>query len=85
MYNIIKALLQVRSPGEADGHGGDGARLLPPGGEGSRETLQHQLRLSHRSRTCRPGLAHPLPHQHPHASQQPGAVKEGEALDYELN
>ena len=76
--------LQVRSPGEADGHGGDGARLLPPGGEGSRETLQHQLRLSYGSRTCRPGLAHPLPHQHSHAAQQPGLVRVEATREYEL-
>ena len=74
---IFSLALQVRSPGAADRHGGDGARLLPSGGERSRQTLQHQLRLAHRGWARRPGLAHPLPHQHSHAAQQPGLVRGG--------
>ena len=41
---------QVRPPGEADRHGGHGARLLLPRGEGSRADVKHQLRVADRGR-----------------------------------
>ena len=82
---IFSLALQVRSPGAADRHGGDGARLLPPGGEGPRQTLQHQFRPPHGGGARGPSLAHPLTHQHSHAAQQPGLVRRWKAtLEYEL-